>query len=102
MTKLHEAVTNEEPRYDETSIETDPVRIFWLDEMVSGYMDGRNLDNPEPSANRNASYKHGFANGRDDRAGCPRASASALRILCEKAIADDIAAHSPVMVSEHR
>jgi len=29
-------------------------------------------DCPEPSANRSASYRHGFANGRDDRRGKPR------------------------------
>ncbi|HEV8263246.1 MAG TPA: hypothetical protein VGQ19_21110 [Burkholderiales bacterium] len=38
------------------------------DEMVQGYMDGRNPDNPEPSANRSRSYRHGFQSGRDDLA----------------------------------
>jgi hypothetical protein len=37
-------------------------------EMVQGYMDGRNPDNPEPSANRSWSYRHGFQSGRDDLA----------------------------------
>lgn len=36
------------------------------DEMVRGYMDGRDPDNPEPSANRSASYRHGFGSGRAD------------------------------------
>lgn len=43
-------------------------------DMIEGYKDGLDLDAPEPSANRSASYRHGFANGRDDRAGKPRAS----------------------------
>jgi hypothetical protein len=37
------------------------------DEMVRGYLDGLNLSNPEPSANRSRSYRHGFASGRADR-----------------------------------
>jgi len=34
--------------------------------MVEGFMDGYDLTAPEPSANRSHSYRHGFANGRDD------------------------------------
>jgi hypothetical protein len=63
----------------------------FLDEMVDGYRDGRNLDNPEPSANRSESYRHGFLNGRDDRAGSPRALASELRLAADAAIARDVA-----------
>jgi hypothetical protein len=63
----------------------------FLGEMVEGYRDGRKLDNPEPSANRSDSYRHGFANGRDDRAGSPRAPAAMLRLMADKAIADDVA-----------
>lgn len=37
------------------------------DEMVAGYLDGRDLDNPEPSSNRSHSYRHGFRAGRADR-----------------------------------
>ncbi len=48
-------------------------------EMVDGFMDGYDLSLPEPSDNRSASYRHGFANGRADRAGAPRASAHTLR-----------------------
>jgi hypothetical protein len=40
--------------------------------MVEGYLDGFDLDNPEPSGNRNRSYKHGFANGRSDKKGISR------------------------------
>lgn len=36
------------------------------DEMVEGYLDGRISDNPEPSANRSHSYRHGFSAGRAD------------------------------------
>jgi hypothetical protein len=53
------------------------------DEMVRGYLDGRNLDCPEPSDNRSASYRHGFLNGRDEILGRPpRAS---YKTLCEAA-----------------
>lgn len=64
----------------------------FLDEMVEGYRDGRNPDNPEPSQNRSNSYRHGFANGRDDHARSPRASAAMLRLMAEKAIRDDVEA----------
>lgn len=36
-------------------------------DMVEGYCDGLNLDNPEPSGNRSHSYRHGFLSGRSDR-----------------------------------
>lgn len=51
-------------------------------DMVEGYRDGLDLSSPEPSANRSRSYRHGFANGRDDRRGEPRAS---YRELIQKA-----------------
>lgn len=59
------------------------------DEMVQGYMDGWDLDAPEPSANRSHSYRHGFANGRDDRANKPRASAATLRQWADAAMEKD-------------
>lgn len=59
------------------------------DEMVQGYLDGLDLDSPEPSENRSHSYRHGFANGRDDRSGKPRASADRLRADAEIAMARD-------------
>jgi len=49
------------------------------DEVLQGYLDGLSADNPEPSANRSASYRHGFANGRDDLRGRARAPAAAIR-----------------------
>ncbi len=36
------------------------------DDMIDGYMDGRDLDNPEPCGNRSHSYRHGFLVGRND------------------------------------
>jgi hypothetical protein len=37
------------------------------EDMISGYLDGRDIDNPEPSSNRSHSYRHGFAVGRNER-----------------------------------
>jgi hypothetical protein len=48
-------------------------------EIVEGYRDGLNPDSPEPSANRSHSYRHSFANGRDDRRRDPRTTAAILR-----------------------
>jgi hypothetical protein len=63
----------------------------FVGEMVEGYRDRGNPDNPEPSDNRSASYRHGFANGRDDTSGSPRATAQMLRLMAENAIKDDVA-----------
>jgi hypothetical protein len=68
-----------------------PLEDLFLDEMVEGYLDGRKPDNPEPSVNRSASYRHGFANGRDDLAHSPRATAQMLRLMADKAINEDVA-----------
>jgi hypothetical protein len=61
------------------------------DDMVEGYKDGFDLDAPEPSANRSASYRHGFANGRDDRRGKVRASWQEIDRQGRAAIAADAA-----------
>lgn len=37
------------------------------DDMVQGYMDGRDLSAPEPSSNRSHSYRHGFMVGRNEK-----------------------------------
>jgi hypothetical protein len=37
------------------------------DEMVQGFRDGYDADAPEPSANRSASYRHGFMCARIDK-----------------------------------
>lgn len=58
-------------------------------DMVEGYIDGLNPDSPNPSDNRSHSYRHGFANGRDDLAKKPRAAAATLRTLAQEAIIKD-------------
>ena len=58
-------------------------------EMIEGFTDGYDLTAPEPSANRSSSYRHGFANGRDDRRGKPRASFDELTKQAEAAMAAD-------------
>lgn len=63
------------------------------DEMLAGYLDGLDPDNPEPSSNRSHSYRHGFANGRDDLNRRPRATAAQLRQMAEKAEALDATRH---------
>lgn len=62
-----------------------------LDDMTQGYLDGRDRNAPWPSLNRSASYRHGFANGRDDLAHRPRAPAAELRKLAEQAETEDAA-----------
>lgn len=59
------------------------------DEMVEGYMDGLDLDNPEPSDNRSHSYRHGFKNGRADKIGKPWATAQTCRNLADEAMEKD-------------
>lgn len=61
------------------------------DEMVQGYRDGFDLSAPEPTANRSHSYRHGFANGRDDRRGYPRATFKEINEMAEDAMDADIA-----------
>lgn len=55
--------------------------------MTDGYLDGFDPNSPEPSANRSACYRHGFANGRDDLHRQPRAPA---RVLREQAAAAEL------------
>lgn len=59
------------------------------DEMLAGYLDGRDPDSPAPSENRSASYRHGFANGRDDLSRNPRALAAELRRDADAAMKKD-------------
>lgn len=56
------------------------------DEMVRGFLDGYDLSAPEPSDNRSHSYRHGFANGRDDQSRKPRADVAELRRLADLAM----------------
>ncbi len=58
-------------------------------EMLAGYLDGLRGD-PEPGANRSHSYRHGWANGRDDRTKSPRASTSYIRERADVARAADL------------
>lgn len=60
------------------------------DEMVAGYMDGFDPSSPEPSDNRSHSYRHGFANGRDDRSGKPRAGYTELIRMADLAMERDL------------
>jgi len=75
---------------DETSL-----RGRFIGEMTVGYLDGSKPDNLEPSENRSSSYRHGFANGRDDLARAPLALGWQLRLMTEAAILEDIAKASP-------
>ena len=63
------------------------------DEMLEGYRDGLDLDNPEPSANRSHSYRHGFTNGRADKNKKPAfVSVDDARRLAELAMEKDACA----------
>lgn len=68
-----------------TESKTTPVNA----EMIEGYMDGLDLNEPQPSDNRSHSYRHGFANGRDDRANKPRASYATLVVQAAAAMEKD-------------
>ena len=43
------------------------VRPVANEDMIEGYMDGYELDAPEPSANRSHSYRHGFSVARAEK-----------------------------------
>jgi len=58
--------------------------------MLEGYLDGFNLDSPEPSQNRSLSYQHGFANGRADKTGNSRGlTFKQLNDLVDRCLAED-------------
>lgn len=59
------------------------------DEMVEGYMDGRDGDAPQPPDNRSRAYKHGFQSGRDDLARLPSAPYAVRRAQAEEILRDD-------------
>lgn len=71
-------------------------------EMIDGYMDGRNPDNPEPSANRSRSYRHGFQSGRDDLARKLSAPFETRIKMAEEAIAADSDPYSALTASERK
>lgn len=61
-------------------------------DMSEGYRDGlrdAEDDFPDRLANRSASYRHGWLNGRDDRKRSPRTGAEDLRQQAEAAIEKD-------------
>lgn len=64
-------------------------RAASIEEMREGYRDGLQPDSPEPSANRSASYRHGFAMGRNDRAGKPGGGAVRNLVEATRAILED-------------
>lgn len=59
------------------------------DDMVAGFLDGFDLSAPEPSANRSASYRHGFANGRADKLHKNIGTAQERGELADKAVEKD-------------
>lgn len=58
-------------------------------EMLQGYWSGLNGET-EPGNNRSHSFRHGWQNGRDDRAKSPRAAASYIREEADAARAKDM------------
>lgn len=54
-------------------------------DLREGYNDGFQADALPPGPNRSRSYVHGWLNGRDDRIGKPRATASVLRDQAKRA-----------------
>jgi hypothetical protein len=62
-------------------------------DMIDGYLEGRDLDTPAPSENRSYSYKHGFMVGRNEKNGTITQGAAYLRRAADAAMdADDIRA----------
>lgn len=62
-------------------------------ERFEGYLYGFDLSSPEPSANRSASYRHGFINGRADKTGKLHwPSIEVARLYADRAEAEDAAA----------
>lgn len=58
-------------------------------EMVEGYMDGYDLNAPEPSENRSESYRHSFYIGRAEKLGLQMLSYKELEAHAKSAIDDD-------------
>lgn len=69
-------------------------------EMVQGFVDGYDLDCPEPSTNRSYSYRHGFRNGRADKSTKqPRDTAEKLREISETCIQLDCGMASLALIA---
>ena len=59
-------------------------------DIIEGFLDGYDLTAPEPSANRSASYRHGFMCGRIDKGLVPwQGGADHLRQLADEAMDAD-------------
>jgi hypothetical protein len=59
-------------------------------DMIEGFRDGYDLTAPEPSANRSASYRHGFMCGRIDKGLIVwTGTADGLRNLADEAMNED-------------
>lgn len=65
------------------------------DDMVQGYMDGRDKDAPPPSANRSASYCHGFNVGRSEIENRSLGAFDAMRAAADRAMTADAANAMP-------
>lgn len=78
----------------------DVLKQVFGDEMLNGYLDGLDPNAPEPSSNRSHSYRHGFANGRDDLRKNPRAPAAVLRKMADEAERKDRANTPPEQEDE--
>ena len=59
------------------------------DDMIEGYLDGRDPDSPEPSANRSASYRHGHAVGRSEINRARIGSFATVVAAADRAMAED-------------
>lgn len=59
-------------------------------DMIEGFRDGYDLTAPEPSANRSASYRHGFMCARIDKGAVQwSGSAGQLGEMADQAMAED-------------
>lgn len=59
------------------------------DDMVQGYSDGYDLSAPVPSANRSASYRHGFMVGRGEKTGDLAGTFESLSRAADAAMDED-------------
>jgi hypothetical protein len=59
------------------------------DDMAQGYLDGRDLNSPEPSGNRSHSYRHGFMVGRSEKLGRKAGNYEALVRAADAAMEKD-------------
>lgn len=65
------------------------------DEMIAGYLDGRDVDAPEASANRSASYRHGFKVGRSEINREMLGTFAEVGAMADRAMAEDDARSRP-------